>query len=197
MGYETLIETLLKEGENKCREMTEKAREEAESVLREVKEQADRMEQTRRESLRKEIQMKRERILNEARMEARRILMEAKQEAMNRVFQRAEERLSRRFQSSRGRDASRRFWGRLVEESITELPKDGLKAVLHEKAPGPLETILREKRIRYEKIDDPDLVFGFRLVSGDGRVALTNSYRTRLEKIRPDLLAELNALLFK
>ena len=196
MGYQVLIETLLKEGQNRSREILEKARAESEAILREAKEKAEQSEKDTRGVLQKEIEARRARILNQARMEGRRILLRAKHEILDRVFERAEQQLRDRLNQAGHEDFSRRFWTRLVEESLPEPRPADLKALLHEEATGDLERVLRERGIGCERVQDPDLGYGFRLVSEAGEIVVTNSYRARLEKIRPDLLVELNALLF-
>jgi vacuolar-type H+-ATPase subunit E/Vma4 len=196
MGYEVLIQTLLKEGENKSREIIEKARAESEAILREAKERACRLEQENRERLQKEIQARRAGILNRARIEGRGILLEAKHAVLDRVFERAKERLHDLLKQAGCGDPTRHIWTRLVEESLPEGRPAGLKAILHEGAPHDLEEILRVREVGCERVNDPDLWFGFRLVSSGGEMVVTNSYKARLEKVRPDLLVELNALLF-
>ena len=196
MGYQVLIETLLKEGENMSREILEKARAESEAILRDAKEKAEQVEKDSRDLLQKEIEARRARILNQARMEGRRILLKAKHEILDRVFERAEERLRDQLKQAGREGLSRRFWTSLVEESLPEPRPAGLKALLHEEATGDLERVLHERGIECERVQDPDLWYGFRLVSAGGERVVTNSYRARLEKIRPDLLVELNALLF-
>ena len=203
MGYQVLIETLLKEGENRSREILEKARAESETILREAKEKAEQVEKDSREFLQKEIEARTARILNQARMEGRRILLMAKHEILDRVFETAEERLRDQLKQAGRKDLSRRFWTSLVEESLPKPRPSGpnvrtaMKALIHKETPVELEIVLRERGVEWERVQDPELWFGFRLVSTGGEIVVTNSYRARLEKIRPDLLVELNALLFE
>jgi vacuolar-type H+-ATPase subunit E/Vma4 len=196
MGHEELIETLLKEGENKCREVMEKARAESEATLLEARERAGQLGQTSREEFQKEIQARRARIFSQARIEGRGILLRAKHEVLDQVFARAEERLRARLKRAGGGDTDRRFWIRRVEESLPKSRPAGIKALLHEAAPDDLEGVLRQRGVACERVTDPELWFGFRLVSTEGEVVVTNSYRSRLEKIRSDLMVDLNTLLF-
>ncbi len=196
MGYEVLIETLLKEGESKSREVVEKARKEAEAIVLQAEEKANRFEKESRQSIEKEVQARRTKILNQARMEGRQIILKAKHEVLEKVFEKAEERLQQQLVKSGSEDLDHRFWSKLVEESLTEnRPKD-LKAILHDETPVALERALREKGIPCERVRDPDLWLGFKLVTAGNQVAVINSYKTRLEKARPYLLVALNALLF-
>jgi vacuolar-type H+-ATPase subunit E/Vma4 len=196
MGYQILIETLLKEGESKSREIVEKARKDAEAILQEAKEKADLFEKNRRQLVEKEIEFQRTKILNQGRMEARQILLKARHEVLEKVFERAKERVSQQLRQGGPKDLSRRFWNQLVEESLLEQRPEGLKAIVHEEASSDLERALREKGIRCERIRDPDLWLGFKLVMAEGKVVVTNSYKARLEKVRSDLLVALNALLY-
>ena len=196
MGYEVLIKTLLKEGESKSREVVEKARKEAEAIVHEAEEKANRFEQENRQSIQKEIQARRTKILNQARMEGRQILLKVKHEVLEKVFEKAEERLRHQLLKSGSEDLHRRFWSRLVEESLPENQPKDLKAILHDEAPAALERALREKGIPCERVRDPDLWLGFKLVTAGNQVAVINSYKTRLEKVRPNLLVAINALLF-
>jgi vacuolar-type H+-ATPase subunit E/Vma4 len=196
MGYQTLIETLLKEGESKSREVVEKARKEAEAIIQDAEEKASRFVQESRQSIEKEVQARRTKILNQARLEGRQILLKARHEVLEKVFEKAEERLQNQLVKSGSDDLHHRFWIKLVEESLLENRPEDLKAILHEEAPAALERVLREKGIPYGKVQHPDLWLGFKLVTAGNQVAVINSYKTRLEKVRPALLVALNALLF-
>lgn len=196
MGYEALIDTLLKEGEARCREILGKARSESETILREAKERLDRLEQQKKEELAKQLQAERSRILNRARVEARQILLKAKYEVLDQIFARAEETLRNWVKKNDGKEKARRIFVRLVEEALPEEGRDTLRAILHEEGPQEIERIFHEKGISCEKVKDPVLWLGFRLISDGGKAVVTNSYQSRLEKIRPDLLVDLNALLF-
>jgi len=196
MGYQVLIETLLKEGESKSREIVEKARKEAEAILHEAKEKADRFEQESRQSVQKEIQVRRTKILNQERMEGRQSLLKAKYEVLDRIFEKAEERLHHQLVQGGSEERHRRLWAQWVEESLPENKAEGLKAILHDEAPAALEKALRERGIRCERVQDPDLWLGFKLVTAGNQVAVINSYKARLEKVKPGLLVALNALLF-
>jgi vacuolar-type H+-ATPase subunit E/Vma4 len=196
MGYEALIETLLKEGENRSREIVEKARLESDAILREAQNEIERFERSKEEELQKELQARRAKILNRARLEARHNLLKAKYEALDRVFERVETRLRDLIKESGGADSNRQLWTRMVEESLPNGQGTGLKAILDEETPGEFGRILREEGIGCEIVKDPNLFLGFKLISAEGELVVTNSYRTRLEKIKPDLLLELNAFLF-
>jgi vacuolar-type H+-ATPase subunit E/Vma4 len=197
MGYEALIETLLKEGESKSLEIVEKARKEAEAIVREAEEKADRFEQDNRQAVQKEIQARRTRVLNQARMKAQQALLKARYGVLEKVFEKAEERLRCQLTQTGSQDLHRHFWTRLVEESLPESRPKDLKAILHDESPAALEKALREKGIRCERVRDPDLWLGFKLILAESKVVVTNSYKARLEKVRSDLLVALNALLFK
>jgi V/A-type H+-transporting ATPase subunit E len=196
MGYQTLIETLLKEGESKSREVVEKARKEAEAIVHEAEGEANRLEQESQQSIEKEVQTRKTKILNQARLQYRQSLLKAKHEVLEKVFKKVEERLQSQLIKGGSEDFHHRFWIRLVEESLSKNKPKDLRAILHDEAPVALERSLREKGIPCERVRDPDLWLGFKLVTAGNQVALINSYKARLEKVQPDLLVALNALLF-
>src|SRR3990172_11208271 len=120
MGYQVLIETLLKEGESKSREIIEKARKDAEAILQEAKEKAELFEKNRRQSVEKEIVVQRTKILNQARIEARQTLLKVRHGVLEKVFERTKERVSQHLRQGGPKDLYYRFWNRLVEESLPE-----------------------------------------------------------------------------
>lgn len=197
MGYQILIETLLKEGKRKSEEMVEKGRLESEAIFQEAKENVDQFENEKRREFQKKILFTRTRILNEAHLEGRRIILEAKHEILKRVFERAEERLQAWLNETAGEERLRIFWKKRVEEVLQNTRSASFKAFLPEDGLKGLEPVLTEKGIFYEKVKDPDLRYGFKLVLEEEKVMVVNSYPSRIEKIRTELIIDLQSLLFK
>ena len=195
MGYEALIETLLKEGEQNSRRRVERAETEAAALLQAAEAEGARLEQEALKRLDVELQAKRGRLLDQARREGCRLLLEAKHRLLAAVFAAAEQR-QRAWLVQADREEIGRFWRRRVEQALLELPQDSVRAILHRENSKELEAVLDEREIAGQKVDDPALWCGFALVSSDGRVTVTDSYRARLERLRPELLVGLQALLF-
>ena len=194
MGYEALIETLLKEGEQKSRQLVERANAEANALLLAAEAEGSRLEQEALKRLDVELQANRARLLDQARREGCRLRLEAQHRLLAAVFAAAEQRL-RAWLAQADRKEIRRFWRWRVEQALLELPQDGVRATLHRESSKELEAMLGEREIAGRKVDDPALWCGFALLSSDGRVTVTDSYRGRLERLRPELLVELRALL--
>ncbi len=197
LGYQVLIETLLKEGKRKSEEIVEKGRLESEALFLKAKEKAAHFEQEKQREVQKEILLTRAKILNEAHLESRRIILEAKHEILKRVFERAEECLQTWLNETAGEERLRIFWKKRVEEALQDTRSASLKAFLPEDGSKGLEPVFKEKGIPYEKVKDPDLRYGFKLVLEEGKVTVVNSYPSRVEKIRTELIIDLQSLLFK
>ena len=197
MGYQVLIEILLKEGKRKSQEIVEKGRLESEAILLKAKEKTDQFEQERRREVQKELLFTRTKILNEALLDGQRVLLEAKHEILNILFERALERIQTWLKETAGTEQSRLFWKSRVEETLQTSQSPCLKAFLPEDGSKDLESVFKEKGIPYEKVKDADLWCGFKVVLEEGRVEVTNSYPARFEKIGLELMTDLHSLLFK
>ncbi|MHB8481955.1 MAG: V-type ATP synthase subunit E [Nitrospiria bacterium] len=197
MGYQVLIETLLKEGKRKSQEIVEKGRLESEAILLEAREKARLFEQERLKEVQKDLLARKTRFLNEAYLEGRRILLEARHEILNGVFEMAVKRLETWLKDSAGDERLRIFWKRRVEEALQDPQRIPLKAFLPGDGFKELEVIFKEKGIPCEKMKDPDLWCGFKLALDEGKVEVINSYFSRMGKIRTDLIIDLQSLLFK
>ncbi|MBI3606205.1 MAG: hypothetical protein HY202_09315 [Nitrospirae bacterium] len=196
MGYEVLIEALLNEGKNKCREIARKAGEEAETILREAGERSAGFEREKRSEIKKKIEERRARILSRGRMESRRVVLEAKHEILSRAFNLAAKRLKELAAESDGTELHRLFWTRRVQEAIGNGPSQELQVFLPEDAPKDLERVLKERGIKVEMVKDPYLRFGFKAVSDGGERAVIDSYPARLEKLQGELFIDLGRIFF-
>lgn len=189
MPYETLIAALLEEGQRKCAEVLSKARTEADRLVAQAQAAASAMDQEAESRTRREVAKHRTRILSQAGLSARHILLKAKHDVLEAVWQRVEE-----TGLALAGETRTRVLLALLEELRSAAPPGPLRAVIHPGERGALAPHLDKGNIPWEARDREDLLLGLELCAPGE--CLKSSLATRLAKAKPDLLAELNELLF-
>lgn len=192
MAYDTLIKTLLSEGEAKAREILEAARTEAEAILRSAKETSGREAQRILSAAQKRISAERSKRLSRARVQSQKIRLAAREAVIRRVLERAQVIAAERL--SGPSKATERFWSSIVNRALAELSGHNVKAVIGVDGPEELKKVIRSKKLDLSQEDDPELFLGFRLVTP--RLEITDGYCIRLDQVRSELRAELRGLLF-
>lgn len=190
MSYGTLIGALLQEGEARCQAILRRAQEEAGRMLDSAAASAAMVDREADAQVQQDIAQQRLAVLSRAALLARQILMQAKHEVLDAVWRRARERAL--ALDGPERTAVLRA---LLLELLAVAPPGPLKAVLEERERSLLGPSLHERGIPYEVRRDDDLLLGVE-VEADGAV-LRSSLAGRMLKAKPELLAELNRLLFR
>ncbi|GMV50811.1 MAG: hypothetical protein AMXMBFR67_23540 [Nitrospira sp.] len=189
MPYETLIDALLEEGRAKSEAILRKAQAEAERLLNDVKRKSEALDHEVDSLLHRDLSAQRTAILSRAALSGRHVLQQVKQEVLDEVWRHASQK-------------AMTLTGNVRTNVLTALLDEVLFAfssptpcVLIESRERPyVEDILKERRIHFKEQHQDDLLLGIKL-EADGQV-LTNSFATRLVKAKPELMIELNRLLF-
>jgi vacuolar-type H+-ATPase subunit E/Vma4 len=189
MPYETLIAALLQEGDAKCKAILRKAQAEADHLIAEANMAAAALEREADAQVRREAAKQRIAVLGRATLAGRRILLETKHEVLEAVWRRVSERASALTGSERAG-----VLRALLDELLAVVPQGPLKAVIEGRERSHLEGLLVERKIPFERRRREDLLLGIALEAG-GEL-LRNSLASRLAKAKPDLVIELNRLLF-
>jgi vacuolar-type H+-ATPase subunit E/Vma4 len=190
MPYETLIAALLEEGEAKRKTVLRKAQAEADRLIAEAASAAEALERETDTTTRREAAKRRTEILGRAVLSARQMLLQAKQEIVEAVWRRATEKAFALAGVTRTQ-----VLRKLLDELLVEAPPGPVKAILDSRERVHLEGRLKDLGIPLEAQPRGDLALGLEL-EGAG-VRLRNSFLSRLTKAKPDLIVELNQLLFK
>ncbi|GIW54587.1 MAG: hypothetical protein KatS3mg082_0991 [Nitrospiraceae bacterium] len=189
MSYEQLIAALLAEGEAKRKELLGKARAEAERLIAQAAANAEALEREEERRVRDELAARRAEALSRASTDRLRLLLQAKHEVLDAVWRRTTEMAM----ALTGRERARVLRG-LLDELLDAAPPGPLTVIIDPRERPHLVPYLKSRTLTVEERAQDDLLLGAEVVV-DGAI-LRTSLATRLAKARPQLLIELNRLLF-
>jgi vacuolar-type H+-ATPase subunit E/Vma4 len=189
MPYEMLIAALIEEGNAKRAAILRKARDEADRLIVEAHAAAEALEREADLCLRDESAKQRVETLSRAALARRRMLLDAKHEVLDAVWRRATEKALALTGSDRARTLAA-----LLGELLAAAPSGSLKVVIDRRERPHLESYLRERALSFEEQQRDDLALGAEVENG-GEI-LRASFSSRLAKTKPEILVELNRLLF-
>ncbi len=189
MAYDTLIAALLAEGEAKRKEIVNKARAEAERLLAQAVADAEILERKEERRVRHELAARRAEASSRASIDRRRLFLQAKHEVLDAIWKRTTEMAM----ALAGRERARVLRG-LLDALLEAAPPGPLTVIIDPRERPHLIPYLKSRNLTVEERSDDELLLGAEVVA-DG-VILRTSLATRLAKARPQLLIELNRLLF-
>jgi vacuolar-type H+-ATPase subunit E/Vma4 len=189
MSYEQLIAALLAEGEAKRNEILGRARAEAERLIAQAAADAEALERQEERQVRDALAARRVEALSRASMDRRRRLLHAKHEVLDAVWRRATEIALALSGQERARVLQR-----LLDELLDAAPPGPLTVIIDPRERPHLAPYLTSRNLAVEERSRDDLLLGAEVVAAGA--ILRASLTTRLAKARPQLLVELNQLLF-
>ncbi len=189
MPYEGLIKALREEGHAKAEAILTKAKTEADQIITEARAAVEVMERELETEVTKQGEYQRITMRNEARLKFRQIALQAKHRILHRILERA-----RRKALQLNGNVRAQILTSLLEEVVAAAPQGTPKAVIDTRERFYLEPLLRERGLEFSMQQREDLLLGVELEANGEWVR--SSLDTRLQKIRPDLLIELNRLMF-
>lgn len=185
MGSE-LVALLEREAAAEREQLLAEARTQAEAILAEARRAADEVLAATRERLLAEARAALVKAKSTATLRASALVLQAKEDEIARVFAQAEAALAALAADARRYpEVLRRF----IEEGLQALGGRGVVTV----APSDqavVEALVRERGWDATARADPAISGGARLSSPDGRLVVTNTLASRLERARPALAAE-------
>ncbi|HXF93404.1 MAG TPA: V-type ATP synthase subunit E [Nitrospiraceae bacterium] len=190
MAYDTLIAALLAEGEAKRKEILSKARAEADRLMAQAAADAAALEREADRRVREELAAQCAEALSRASIDRRRLLLQAKHEVLEAIWKRTTEMAM----ALTGHERARVLRG-LLDELLDAAPPGPLTVIIDPRERPHLVPYLKSRNLAVEERSDDELLLGAEVVA-DG-IMLRTSLATRLAKARPQLLIELNRLLFK
>lgn len=189
MAYDTLINALLEEGKAKAEAILCKARADAERVLNETEQACEALDRQVALLIERDLSAQRTAILSRAALSGRRLMLEAKQDVLDHVLSQAKGKTM----SLTGHIRSK-ILTMFLDEALQQVSSQSPRAVIDPREKPYLEGILNERGIPFEERQEDELLLGIKLeVNGE---VITNSAAARLAKAKPDLMIELNRLLF-
>ena len=196
MGYDTLIQALLAEGDAKVREIDARAEAEAREVIdRAVNEAGEDAE--RRARLGAEDRTRdREAVLMRASLHARRLDLSARWAALREAFAAAERRLF----AAAGTPGYAAILHALADDALPPIESGGqpsgeVSVVVDGRDAADWKPILDARRVPWAAGEGRDDVrCGLEVLAEGGRVRIRNSFRSRLDRIMTEVAAEIDAL---
>ncbi len=199
MSYETLREKVLEEARREAERILAEAREKAEEILRSAEEEYRRkVEKARRKALQELRERKNAEYVSKV-VELSMEFVKLKNSILEKTLSKVREKLRNLPQ-----DARRESLKRLIKEALESgvfgsevvvkvVPQDvGLAESIVMQDP-----MLRRAVLRVEALDSDDVVGGAIVESADGKRAVDNTYRARIERGMPKLIERLNEEVFK
>ena len=189
MAYDTLIASLLQEGDAKCKAVLGNARSEADRLIAEANATAEALDREADAAVRREVASRRAAVLGQAALAARQTFLTARHEVLEAVWRQAAEKALALTGTERAG-----ILQALLDELLAAAPSGPLTAVIDERERVHLEPNLKERGIPIEPQRRDDLLLGLELQGEGGR--FRSSLATRLAKAKPELAIALNRLLF-
>lgn len=196
MGYDTLIQALLAEGDAEVRAIDARAEAEAREAVDRAVNEADEDAERRARLAAKARARDRDVVLVRAGLHARRVELSARWAALHEAFAAAERRLF----AAAGTPGYAAVLRALADDALSPIesggqPSGGVSVVVDGRDAADWKPILDARRVPWtaEQGRD-DLRCGLEVLAEGGRVRIRNSFRSRLDRIMTGVAAEIEAL---
>lgn len=186
MGYEELVRHLIRTAETRRDGILARAREKASKIVEDARRTSEASGEDASNAADKESNLARLHRMNRARQEANEMRLRARATVADAVMDRVLERLPLLPGEARYPAIAER----LFREILPELPPGNVIVRADGVVRAALESSDVAGRIRFEPFPDAE-IGGVEASDEDGRFLLRNTLRSRFEKARPAMLAEL------
>ena len=197
MSYEALTAHIINEGEKKASEIMAKARENADVMKAGIDAELKIRRENAYHELKEEIAGYRIKKLNMARLMASAVLAEARGDVIADVFRECDSALQSISESAKYPAILLQF---LVEGLKNMHGRVGV--VVNSRDVSIIRSFLNDKNINIETCDvisvsgDDRIRGGIEIISEDKSMSIVNTFRSRLEKVRADVMPEIGEILF-
>lgn len=197
MSEKEFLQALEEDTRRKCQDILEKARLEAEAMIKGAAEDVEKMRDREIEKIKASMQSERLAMLAKARLKAREILLKERQEASARVL----DEVWSRLKGIRGDRSYPDILERLFKEAMDKWRIHGIgqKAVgilLKEDIPL-LKTLVSDAECEMTPDETGNMAPGVIIMSEDGKYKIINTLHSRFEKARPEMVAIIDRILFR
>lgn len=191
MPYQYLINALLKDGKYQCEQIIEKARADAEEIIKNAEGDAALQKQEHLAKIDSDIKKTSIAIINRARIEAGGKIIRAKYEIIEDILKRASER----FLEIKNCKDYPFIFEKLFKEVLQDINSEA--RVLIDKDDVKLfKRFFSNISVEMEPVHGNSRIAGVEIISSKGSVKVKNTLNSRLVKIKPELILELNKFLF-
>ena len=191
LGTGGLLEALAKEAQEEQQTLLAQARAEAQEIIEKAHREAREFKEDRRAAAESEMASERLRVLGGANLRAADLLLRTKEALLAKAFEDALVELGKRME---GRDGDRLLL-KLIEEALPDLGEPFALEVSLEDL-GVVQAFLKERNLQAEVRANAGIRHGAKLVSGDGRLVILNTFDARMERAGTRLRVEVGKLLF-
>lgn len=185
------MEALAKEAQEERQTLLAQARAEAQEIIEKAHREAREFKEDRRAAAESEMASERLRVLGGANLKAADLLLRTKEALLAEAFEDALVELGKRME---GRDGDRLLL-KLIEEALPDLGEPFALEVSLEDL-GVVQAFLKERNLQAEVRANAGIRHGVKLVSGDGRLVILNTFDARMERAGTRLRVEVGKLLF-
>jgi len=192
MPYEQLIESVETSGDEKIRELREKADREAEKILREARDKEDAIRRKHLDAAKRSVEIEKNRLLATVNEEARLQMTRVKDE----VFKKAVAQAFAGLQSVRNHAGYETEFRELLLEACRESPGENIEIHVDPRDEGICRNLVSELHIGGEIVTDITSAGGMNVSTKDGRFIVFNTVESRFERAKVLLKPEIFAALF-
>lgn len=191
MESQGLLEALAKEAQEERQTLLAQAQAEAQEIIEKANSEARELKERRLAAAKSEVASERLRVLGGASLKAADLLLRTKEAILAKAFEDAGAELGKRME---GKDGDR-LLVRLIEEAIPDLG-DSFALEVGLEDVGVVQAFLKDRKSQAEVRANAGIRHGARLISGDGRLVILNTFAARLERAGTSLRVEIGKLLF-
>jgi len=204
-GIEKIVESISSDSYGRAAEIVNKAKEDAEEIIKKGKMNAWKKQEEILESARRDAEIKFQQIMSDAKLKSRRNILTAKEELMEETFQNAEEEL-RKIASAKPEKYTASLL-KLIKEASLEIGGGSLEIFLKDgdfdKIDKSLKTI--EKEVFEDTGNETTLKFGntINTIGGviiktkNGNIEVNNTIEARMERFKGFLRLKVARILFE
>lgn len=191
MALDDMLRAIEEEGEARCKEILDNAEAEAAEILKNVKEEAKRVREEYIARAEATMYGEKTRILSDAKLYVKKQVIQAKEEHIEDAF----DNVASEFEAMRKRPEYASYFRRLLDETaanaegnlIISVDRRDEKVARDAVAAAGLDCELRT---------DISTLGGLKAITADGRIVLTNTIDSRLERAKQFLKPEVATKLF-
>ncbi|MEK6678410.1 MAG: V-type ATP synthase subunit E [Nitrospirota bacterium] len=190
MSHQDLINALLQDGRHQCEQIIEKAKADAEEIVKNAERELERQKKEYLNKIETDIKIKSVEVINRAKINANGRILKAKYEAIENIFKKATER----FLEIRNEKRYLSIFEKLCKEVLGDI-KGETKVIMDSEDASLFKKLFPDINAEIAPVNSSK-VLGIELITKNGSVIIKNTLISRLEKIKPELMLELNKLLF-
>lgn len=192
MTSANLIESMEISAEEKFREIISKAHRDAEEVKKRAEVKAETIKNSYLENAIKSIEAERKRQTYAAKTETKMNLIKTKDELLQKAFLEAKTILI----NFRGDSAYKKSFKLMILEAVHELEGEEVEIHVDKKDENLCKQILEESNMSFKIVPDTTCTGGLNVITKDGKVVVSNTIESRLERAKELLKFEIFSILF-